>query len=152
VTKVTAIDANTRAVPPARRGWSRAAWLFAFACFYPYPALAIGRTTGLQVSQMAAMAVIPFLVARPPGRSFWAMLLLLGPVFVSMFLHHMFADVPLPNVLVNASIGEALAVLVIWPADWLADRDRFRERCQKISAPFRRTEIRPFHPFEEGDR
>ena len=91
------------------------------------PALAIGRTNGLQVSQVVALAAIPFLVARPPGRSFWAMLLWLGPVFVSMFMHHMFADVPLPNILVNASIGLALAVLVIWPADWLADRDLFRE-------------------------
>jgi len=124
---MTAIDADTRAVPPARREWSWAAWLFAFACFFPYPALAIGGNTGLQVSQAAALAAIPFLVARPPGRSLWAMLLLLGPVFVSMFLHHMFADVPLPDVLVKQSIGLALAVLVIWPADWLADRDLFRE-------------------------
>jgi len=121
------IDADMRAVPPARRGWSRAAWLFAFACFFPYPALAIGRTVGLQVSQVAALAAIPFLVARPPGRSFWALLLLLGPVFVSMFLHHMFADVPAPDVLVKVSIVTALAVPVIWPADWLADRDLFRE-------------------------
>ena len=124
---MTAIDADTRAVPPARREWSWAAWLFAFACFFPYPALAIGGNTGLQVSQAAALAAIPFLVARPPGRSFWAILLLLGPVFVSMFLNHMFADVPLPDVLVKESIGIALAVLVIWPADWLADRDLFRE-------------------------
>jgi len=124
---MTAIDADTRAVPPARRGWSRAAWLFAFACFFPYPALAIGGNTGLQVSQAAALAAIPFLVARPPGRSFRAILLLLGPVFVSMFLNHMFVDVPSPDVLVKQSIGTALAVLVIWPADWLADRDLFRE-------------------------
>jgi len=124
---MTAIDADTRAVPPARRGWSRAAWLFAFACFFPYPALAIGGNTGLQVSQAAALAAIPFLVARPPGRSFWAILLLLSPVFVSMFLNHMFADVPSPNALVKQSIAIALAVLVIWPADWLADRDLFRE-------------------------
>ena len=54
--KMTAIKADTRAVPPARRGWSWAAWLFAFACFFPYPALAIGRTTGLQASQAAALA------------------------------------------------------------------------------------------------
>ena len=124
---MTAIDADTRAVPPARREWSWAAWLFAFACFFPYPALAIGGNTGLQVSQAAALAAIPFLVARPPGRSFWAILLLLGSVFVSTFLNHMFADVPLPDVLVKESIGMALAVLVIWPADWLADRDLFRE-------------------------
>ena len=110
-----------------RRGWSWAAWLFAFACFFPYPALAIGGHTGLQVSQAAALAAIPFLVARPPGRSFRAILLLLGPEFVSMFLNHTFADVPSPDVLVNTSIGLALAVLVIWPADWLADRDLFRE-------------------------
>ena len=121
------IDADMRAVPPGRRGWSRAAWLFAFACFFPYPALAIGGNTGLQVSQVAALAAIPFLVARPPGRSFRATLLLLGPVFVSMFLNHMFADVPSPDVLVKQSIAIILAVLVIWPADWLADRDLFRE-------------------------
>jgi hypothetical protein len=124
---MTAIDADTRAVPPARREWSWAAWLFAFACFFPYPALAIGGNTGLQVSQAAALAAILFLVARPPGRSFRAILLLLGSVFVSTFLNHMFADVPLPNVLVRESIAMALAVLVIWPADWLADRDLFRE-------------------------
>ena len=127
VNDVTAIDADMRVVPPARRGWSWAAWLFAFAYFFPYPALVIGDSTGLQVSHAAALAAIPFLVARPPGRSFRAMLLLLGPVFVSMFLNHMFADVPLPDNLVKTSIGLALAVLVIWPADWLADRDLFRE-------------------------
>ena len=125
--EVTAIDGDMRAVPPARREWSRAAWLFAFAYFFPYPALAIGRNTGLQVSHVVALAAIPFLVARPPGRAFRAILLLLGPVFISMFLNHVFADVPLPNALVNTSIGLALAVLVIWPADWLADRDLFRE-------------------------
>ena len=124
---MAAIDADTRAVPPARRGWSWAAWLFAFACFFPYPALALGRTTGLQASQAAVLAAIPFLVARPPGRSFRATLLLLGPVFVSMFLNHMFVDVPLPDILVKSSIATALAVVVIWPADWLADRDLFRE-------------------------
>ncbi len=125
--KMTAIEADTPAVPPARRGWSWAAWLFAFACFFPYPALAIGRRNGLQASQAAALAAIPFLVARPPGRSFRATLLLLGPVFVSTFLNHMFADVPSPDVLVKESIAITLAVLVIWPADWLADRDLFRE-------------------------
>ena len=103
--EVTAIDADMRAVPPARREWSWAAWLFAFAYFFPYPALAIGGNTGLQVSQVAALAAIPFLVARPPGRSFRAILLLLGPVFVSMFLNHMFADVPLPDVLVKSRSG-----------------------------------------------
>ena len=75
------------------------------------------------MSQAAALAAIPFLVARPPGRSFWALLLLLGPVFVSMFLNHMFADVPSPDVLVKETIAIILAVLVIWPADW----DLFRE-------------------------
>ena len=126
---MSAIKADTRVVPPARRGWSWAAWLFAFACFFPYPALAIGRTTGLQASQAAALAAIPFLVAGPPGRSFRATLLLLGPIFISTFLNHMFAfaDVPLPDVLVRESIAITLAVLVIWPADWLADRDLFRE-------------------------
>ena len=124
---MTAIDADMRAVPPARREWSWAAWLFAFACFFPYPALAIGNSMGLQVSYAAALAAIPFLVARPPGRSFRALLLLLGPLFVSMFLNHMFADVPLPDNLVKTPIGLALTVLVIWPADWLADRDLFRE-------------------------
>jgi hypothetical protein len=125
--KITAIEADMRAVPPARRGWSRAAWLFAFACFFPYPALVIGRSTGLQASQVAALAAIPFLVARPPGRSFRAILLLLGPVFVSMLLHQMFGDVHSPDTFVKTSIALALAVLVIWPADWLADRDLFRE-------------------------
>jgi hypothetical protein len=124
---MTAIDADTRAVPPARQEWSWAAWLFAFACFFPYPALAVGGNTGLQVSQAAALAAILFLVARPPGQSFRAILLLLSPVFVSMFLNHMFADVPSPDALVKQSIAIALAVLVIWPADWLADRDLFRE-------------------------
>src|SRR5271166_136411 len=98
--KMTAIDADTRAVPPARREWSWAAWLFAFACFFPYPALAIGRSTGLQVSQVAALAAVPFLVAGPPGRSFRAILLLLGPVFVSILLHLMFGDVHSPDLFV----------------------------------------------------
>ena len=74
------------------------------------PALAIGGNNGLQVSQAAALAAIPFLVARPPGRSF-------GRSFVAGFrvrldvLNRMLADAPLPDVLVKESIAITLAYL-----------------------------------------
>jgi len=51
-----------------------------------------------------------------------------------MFLNHMFADVPSPDVLVKELIATTLAVLVIWPVDWLADRDLFREMLAAAGA------------------
>ena len=54
---------------PGRRSWARvAARFFAVSCFFPYPALAIGGNNGLQLSQVLALAGVPLLCVRPPGR------------------------------------------------------------------------------------
>ena len=71
---MTAIDADTRAVPPARREWSWAAWLFAFACFFPYPALAIGTSSHwwyvpVFMGATAAFGLLVYYVAKYARRA-----------------------------------------------------------------------------------
>src|SRR5947209_3036753 len=75
-------------------GECAAARLFAAACFFPYPALAIGGNNGLQLSQALAVASVPLLLFRPPGRPFGALLILLAPLYLSMLVNVMFGDVP----------------------------------------------------------
>jgi hypothetical protein len=113
---------------PGRPGWDRAAArLFAFACFFPYPALAIGGSNGLQLSQALALAGAPLLCVRAPGRPFRALLLIVTPIYLSALANAMLDSVPSAEVLPKESASLTLAVLVLWPAEWLMCRDLLRE-------------------------
>jgi hypothetical protein len=111
---------------PVRGDWERvAARFFAAACFFPYPALAIGGNNGLQLSQALALASVPLLLFRPPGRTFGAYVLLLAPLYLSMLFNVMFGDVPSVGVLPKETISLSVAMLVLWPSQWLAGRRLF---------------------------
>lgn len=110
------------------RTWSRiAAWGFAFACFLPYPALALGSNTGLQISQAMAVAMMPLLCLRAPGRSFRALVVILVPVTLSAFVNLVSGTTLSPDLLPKEGIAIALAVGVLWPAEWVARRALFRQ-------------------------
>ncbi|HMB02930.1 MAG TPA: hypothetical protein VKP69_04210 [Isosphaeraceae bacterium] len=117
------------------RPWARvAARGFAFSCFFPYPALALGGNTGLQLSHALGLAAAPFLCARAPGRPLRALLLLLGPVALSASFNLAVGDPPDPDIVPKESIALALALVVLGPAEWVAGRDLFRETLTAAAA------------------
>lgn len=118
----TRADAPAFAV--ARRGGL--VWLFALSCFLPYPAIAIGNRTGLQISHVLTALAIPALLLRPPGRTLWALLLILAPVYLSGFVNAMRPATVEVDVLPKEVLATTLAVCVLWPSSWLAERRRFR--------------------------
>src|SRR5262249_39481749 len=56
------------------------------------------------------------------GRTFGAFVILLTPLYLSMLVNVMFGDVPVVGVLPKETISLSVAMLVLWPAQWLADR------------------------------
>src|SRR5262249_12330724 len=122
------LEGHTDASVTGRGDWERvAARFFAAACFFPYPALAIGGNNGLQLSQALALASVPFLLFRPPGRPFGALVILVVPLYLSMLVNAVFGDVPSVSVLPKETISLSIAMLVLWPAQWLARRRAFPE-------------------------
>ena len=97
-----------------------AAWprdCFAFSCFFPYPALAIGGSNGLQLSQALALAAVPLLCATAPGRPLRALLLIVTPIYLSALVNAMLDRIPSADVLPKESVALTLALLVLWPAE-----------------------------------
>ena len=101
--------------------------LFVLSCFAPYPALAIGTSNGLQLSQALALASVPALVAGRPGRTFLAFVALLTPIVTAAFVATLRPATPEPAVLLKEAVALGLALVPLWPACWLADRRRFRD-------------------------
>lgn len=60
---------------------------FCFFCFFPYPAIPIGKTTGMQVSQILALIYFPFLIFRFSKKYYWATILILGPLLISAVIN-----------------------------------------------------------------
>src|SRR5207249_10205338 len=73
-----------------------------------------------------AVAGAPLLCARAPGRPFGALLLILTPIYLSALANSMLDRIPSVDVLPKESASLTLAVLVLWPAEWLMRRDLFR--------------------------
>lgn len=105
------------------RGAARAA--FALACFFPYPAVAIGQNTGLQMGQAAALAAVPFLMTRRPGRHLAAALLLTAPVVVSSFANILLDEAGSPDLAVKNLVALGLSFVVLWPASAVTRRSSF---------------------------
>lgn len=113
---------------PAVPAWVGPLYVSAFtlACFLPYPALSIGSSNGLQISQAMTLLAVPVLAARAPGRPLVALVALLTPVFASALFNTMRTSTPEPEVLLKEAVSLSLALVVLWPGGWLARRDRFR--------------------------
>jgi hypothetical protein len=145
------------AAPPtaaAEGGPARAyTGLFALSCFFPYPALALGTKTGLQLSQALALAAAPVLAAAPAGRTFRALVVLLTPLYVSAFVNAMRVATPDPAVLPKEAVAATLAVCVLWPAAWLARHGRFRQAlgmAAAATAAHALLGLYQAHSFEQG--
>src|SRR3982751_5719230 len=122
------MDAQNAATTTSPGTWSRvAARLFAASCFFPYPALAIGNNTGLQLSQALALAAVPLLCVRPPGRAFRALLLILTPVYLSMLVNVMIGDVTTLAIIPKEAVALSLAMIVLWPSEWATRPAPFRD-------------------------
>jgi hypothetical protein len=116
------------AMTPGRSAWERgAARFFACSCFFPYPALPIGGSNGLQLSQALALAGAPFFLVRVPGRPFRALLLILTPIYLSALVNSMLDSLPSTDFLPKESVSLTLALVVLWPSDRVMQRDLFRE-------------------------
>jgi hypothetical protein len=118
------MQAPIPAVLPGRSAWGRVATrLFACSCFFPYPALAIGGSNGLQLSQALALAGVPLLCGLAPGRPLRALLLILTPIYLSALINSMLERIPATDLLPKESAALTLALLVLWPADWVMQRE-----------------------------
>jgi hypothetical protein len=113
---------------PSRHPWGRvAARVFVGSCFFPYPALALGANTGLQLSQALALIGAPLVCFRSPGRPVRALLLILTPVYLSALVNSMLDAVPSADLLPKESVALTLAVLALWTAEFLAQRRAFAD-------------------------
>ncbi|MFO0910436.1 MAG: hypothetical protein U0794_19180 [Isosphaeraceae bacterium] len=101
--------------------------LFVLVSFFPYPAITVGSNNGLQFGQILAFAAVVGLVCRPPDRSFFALLALLGPLYLSAFLNSCRATTVEPSVLLKEAIATTSSLWILWPAGWLATHARFRD-------------------------
>jgi hypothetical protein len=102
-----------------------AAWGFALSCFFPYPALALGGSTGLQLSQVLSLGALPLLCTLPPGRPLRALLCLLAAIYVSGFATVASGATSSVDVVPKEAVALTLTLLVLWPAEWATRRDRF---------------------------
>lgn len=99
------------------------AFAFAFACFFPYPALPIGSATGLQASQMIALAMIPFIVFRRSSRRHVIAFVALGAALCcSAFASLLFGNIVVAGPMVNTMAMIVLAAIVLIPAGFLVTR------------------------------
>jgi hypothetical protein len=95
--------------------------LFAFACFLPYPALALGGSTGLQVSHAAALLVLPILVfVGMPARQLLSFSLLMFSLLASATFLLMTGRILSVHVMLGAVVGLMLLHVVIVPGGVLA--------------------------------
>src|SRR5262249_46320961 len=91
---------------------------------FPYPALSIGGSNGLQLSQALALAGVPLLCGLAPGRPFRALVLILAPIYLSALVNATLDRVPVADLLLKESIALTLALVVLWPSGWVMRRER----------------------------
>lgn len=126
--------AGSRATGVGRRAWGIGIQVFAFACFFPYPALSIGQNNGLQASQLMAIAAVPLLLLGPPNRQFRATLLLMAPIYVSTFANYLRGTTSSADIMVKESIAMSLALVVLWPSGLAAGRATFGRTLDAAAA------------------
>jgi hypothetical protein len=118
------MEVESVAVRPGQWTWGRVAVrCFACSCFFPYPALAIGGSNGLQLSQALALAAVPLLCATETGRPLRALLLVLTPIYLSALVNTMRDRIPSVDFLPKESAALTLALIILWPAGWLMRRE-----------------------------
>lgn len=96
---------------------------FAFLCFFPYPALDLGNTVGLQINQIAALLILPFAMFRYPRRPHLLSFgVLLGTMVVTACVAVLVSS-SIDSALVWKTIGASvLALVVLIPSGWIASK------------------------------
>lgn len=109
---------------PARPALSRLGvvftFVFVFSCFFPNPALPVGSSTGLQLSQALALLFLPvMLVIGLPKRHTLALLLVTLSLAASGFYVVLTGRAITDGVVVKVTAATVLALLPLLPVGWL---------------------------------
>jgi hypothetical protein len=129
--------ASVRAAPLARGAvagpeaatrrsvWAaRATAALVFLSFFPYPALPIGNSTGLQANHVLALLLLPLAILDRRARRHWAVLyLVLLPACLSAAVTAATSDLADPSLIYKAVGQLGLALFVLVPAGMLARWD-----------------------------
>ena len=108
-------------VAPASRLTQVLAALFAFLCFFPYPAVSLGASTGLQANHLVAFALVPFMVlTRLPMRHIAAVGALVSSLFLAGFAALLLGNGVIPGIMIKAMIAVFIAAIVLIPAGYFA--------------------------------
>ena len=87
--------------------------LFAFACFFPYPAIPIGNRNGLQAGEAMALMALPLELFRPPTRALGIYVLYLIPISLSALIALVSGSDGAPDILVKEMLSTLIAVTII---------------------------------------
>lgn len=97
------------------------AFIFAFVCFFPYPALSLGASTGLQANHLIAILAVPvILLRRPPRRHLLGIIVFVASLLITAFASLLLGNIAVPGIMVKAMIALVIAAVVLIPAGYLA--------------------------------
>ncbi len=109
--------------------------IFIFSWFFPYPALSIGASTGLQVSQVMGLLMIPFVFGSALSRRalicFWV---IITPLTVSTTVLSLVGSVDSAELAVKSILDLILSISVMIPASWVLLRYGLRAVITAASA------------------
>lgn len=104
---------------------SRLTFVFVTACFFPYPAINIGRSTGLQASQILALLAVPLLLVR---RDSVRQLVAIASIEAGLAISFLVTAIVNPHsditLMAKDVVAVLLAISVMGPAGWIAARGR----------------------------
>lgn len=100
---------------------SALALLFAFLCFFPYPALAIGSTSGLQFNHLMALALVPLIaLGRLPWRHLIVFMSLMCCLLLSGFCAMLWQSTVIADLFIKSFIAIGIASIVLIPGGYFA--------------------------------
>lgn len=95
------------------------AFAFAFLCFFPYPALPIGSTSGLQLNHVMALALIPLIaLGRLPWRHLVVFMALMCCLLLSGFCAVLWQSAVIPDLFIKSFIAIGIATVVLIPGGY----------------------------------
>jgi hypothetical protein len=90
-------------------------FVFVFLCFFPYPALSIGQTTGLQLGLLFLLLLSPpLMVRRISSKYFYIFMLLTLPVLLSLSIHLISGSYVSDAIMIKSSVSYALVAIFIF--------------------------------------
>lgn len=97
------------------------AFLFAFLCFFPYPAIAIGSASGLQLNHIMALALVPLIaLGRLPWRHLIVFMSLMGCLLLSGLSAMLWQSTVIADLFIKSLIAIGIATIVLIPGGYFA--------------------------------